>query len=143
MKNLQKIHTALKAIQERYNEQYYRFSFNGGRKPLPLEIQVRRKLNSFIPEYGKETIKAYWMCCWWRGLCLPSREMVERFLETGEVKGEIYEDRPDKRFKKENGNIVSCHFTGFEVICVRDPLHDEWFSEYTDSEGNLYYAEIY
>ena len=143
MKDLQKMHNAIKAVEEKYDEQTNRFYFHGGRKPLPLEIQVRRKLKTFVREYGKDIVKAYWKCCWWRGLSLPSKEMVERYLKTGKVKGELYGNVPDEIFMTENGEKVLCRFTGYEVLCGNDPLKGNWFKEYTDSEGNLYYSEAY
>lgn len=45
----------------------------------------------------------------------------------------------DKVFITENGNEL-CHATGYEV-CDGNPKNSaDWWNEYTDSEGNLYYG---
>lgn len=46
----------------------------------------------------------------------------------------------DHVFETENGNEELCHATGFEV-CLGDPSNcQDWWFEYTDREGNLYYG---
>ena len=43
----------------------------------------------------------------------------------------------DKAFLMDNGNEELCHATGYEVC---DEGDSEWWLEYQDSEGNLYYG---
>ena len=46
----------------------------------------------------------------------------------------------DKAFVVENGNEELCHATGYE-ICDGNPENQaDWWNEYEDSEGNLYYG---
>ena len=48
----------------------------------------------------------------------------------------------DKAFETENGNEELCHATGFEV-CDADKnpdLPQNWWNEYVDMNGNLYYG---
>lgn len=43
-------------------------------------------------------------------------------------------------FETGSGNEELCNATGYEV-CFGDPLNPaDWWNEYTDSEGNLYYG---
>ena len=44
----------------------------------------------------------------------------------------------DKVFETPSGNEELCHATGFEVQL--DSLPGDWWNEYEDSEGNLYYG---
>lgn len=46
----------------------------------------------------------------------------------------------DHVFETPSGNEELCHATGFEV-CFGDPdSYQDWWFEYTDREGNLYYG---
>lgn len=45
----------------------------------------------------------------------------------------------DMAFETENGNTEMCHATGYEVHFSDDPEWD-WWNEYTDSEGKIYYG---
>ena len=42
----------------------------------------------------------------------------------------------DMTFETEGGNRESCHCTGWEVCDERG----DWWNEYRDSKGNLYYG---
>lgn len=46
----------------------------------------------------------------------------------------------DKAFENQYGQRELCHATGYE-ICNGDKTNPaDWWIEYTDSEGNLYYG---
>lgn len=46
----------------------------------------------------------------------------------------------DKRFDLDGGGEGLCHATGWEV-CDGDPENPaDWWEEYQDAEGNLYYG---
>ena len=46
----------------------------------------------------------------------------------------------DKMFITENGNQELCHATGYEV-CDGNPKNpSDWWNEYEDDDGNLYYG---
>lgn len=46
----------------------------------------------------------------------------------------------DKAFVTASGNEELCHATGYEV-CMGDPnCRADWWNEYEDFKGNLYYG---
>ena len=46
----------------------------------------------------------------------------------------------DHAFETSSGNEELCHATGYEV-CMGNPDNcQDWWFEYTDKEGNLYYG---
>lgn len=46
----------------------------------------------------------------------------------------------DKRFDLVDGGEGLCHATGYEVNWSNPEDYTEWWNEYEDSEGNLYYG---
>lgn len=57
-----------------------------------------------------------------------------------EIRRELERIPFDKRFELPNGNEELCHSTGYEV-CDGDPnAPGNWWNEYEDSDGNLYYG---
>ena len=57
-----------------------------------------------------------------------------------ELRRKLKEMPFDKVFKTESGNKEFCHATGYEV-CEGNPDNiADWWNEYKDSEGNLYYG---
>lgn len=46
----------------------------------------------------------------------------------------------DKVFVTESGNEELCHATGYEVCMGAPEEPADWWNEYMDSEGNLYYG---
>lgn len=57
-----------------------------------------------------------------------------------ELRRELPQMPYDHVFETENGNEELCHATGYEV-CLGNPDNlQDWWLEYTDREGNLYYG---
>lgn len=53
---------------------------------------------------------------------------------------ELSEMTFDKAFVTGNGNEELCSATGFEVCMGNTDDPADWWNEYEDSEGNLYYG---
>lgn len=68
------------------------------------------------------------------------KELVE-LEESGMIRREC-ELCFDKTFENEDGQLVSCHHTGYEVHFAGDFTGDNccWWNEYEDVDGNLYYG---
>lgn len=58
-----------------------------------------------------------------------------------ETAREFLEEMPfDHGFYTVEGNYELCHATGW-CVCLGDTQNSaDWWNEYTDSEGNLYYG---